>query len=113
MILHIRIVLEIVLTYRSIHSKIMEQPGGGQAFYRRGCACNSSNTSDLPIIYTSSSQTLEVRFTAFNMTALDDPDHLNFEATYEFIKLPLLCKEVKKLSGTSGIINMADESVRK
>lgn len=58
------------------------------------------------------SQTLEVRFTAFNMTALDDPDHLSFEATYEFIKLPLLCKEVKRLSGTSGIINIADEKVR-
>lgn len=90
----------------------MEQPPGTQTFYRRGCACNSSNTSDLPIVYTSTSQTLEVRFSAFNMTALDDPDHLNFEATYEFIKLPLICKEVKRLSGTSGIINMADENVR-
>lgn len=91
----------------------MEQPTGSQAFYQRGCACNSSNTSDLPIVYTSSSQTLEIRFTAFNMTAHDDPEHLNFEATYEFIKLPLICKEVKKLSGASGIINMADENVRK
>lgn len=90
----------------------MEQPADSQAFYRRGCACNSSNTSDLPIVYTSSSQTLEIRFTAFNMTAHDDPDHLNFEATYEFIKLPILCQEVKKLSATSGIINMADEDVR-
>lgn len=90
----------------------MEQPPGSQTFYRRGCTCNSSNTSDLPIVYTSTSQTLEVRFSAFNMTAQDDPDHLNFEATYEFIKLPLLCKEVKRLSGTSGTINMADENVR-
>lgn len=90
----------------------MEQPTGNQAFYQRGCACNSSNTSDLPIVYTSSSRALEVRFTAMNMTALDDPDHLSFEATYEFIKLPLLCKEVKILSGPSGIINLADENVR-
>lgn len=90
----------------------MEQPTGSEAFYQRGCACNSSNTSDLPIVYTSSSRALEVRFTAFNMTAHDDPDNLLFEATYEFIKLPLLCKEVKKLSGTSGIINVADENVR-
>lgn len=90
----------------------MEQPTGNEAFYQRGCACNSSNTSDLPIVYTSSSQALEVRFTAFNMTAHDDPEHLNFEATYEFIKLPLICQEVKKLSGVSGIINIADENVR-
>lgn len=90
----------------------MEQSAGGQAFYRRGCACNSSNTSDLPIIYTSYSRTLEVRFTALNMTAHDDPDHLSFEATYEFMKLPLLCKDVKRLSATSGIINVADETVR-
>lgn len=90
----------------------MEQPTGGHEFYRRGCACNSSNTSDLPIIYTSSSQTLEVRFTATNMTALDDPDHLSFEATYEFIKLPFLCNGVRRISGTSGTINLSDENVR-
>lgn len=89
----------------------MEQPTTGLALYQRGCACNSSNTSDLPIVYTSSSRALEIHFTAFNMTAIDDPDHLNFEATYEFIKLPLLCKEVKRLSGTSGTINLAEENV--
>lgn len=89
----------------------MEQPTEGRAFYQRGCACNSSSTSDLPIVYTSSSRALEVRFTAINMTAHDDPDSLNFEATYEFIKLPLLCKEVKKLNATSGNINVADENV--
>lgn len=83
----------------------------GLALYQRGCACNSSNTSDLPIVYTSSGTALEIHFVATNMTAIDDPDHLNFEATYEFIKLPMLCKEVKKLSGTSGTINMADENV--
>lgn len=89
----------------------MEQPTSGLALYQRGCACNSSNTSDLPIVYTSSSRALEIHFTAENMTALDDPDHLNFEATYEFIKLPLLCKEVKTVSGTSGTVSMADENV--
>lgn len=89
----------------------MEQSTDGYALFQRGCACNSSNTSDLPIVYTSSSRALEIHFTAANMTALDDPDHLNFEATYEFIKLPLLCKEVKRISGTSGTISMADENV--
>lgn len=90
----------------------MEQPTINQAFYQRGCACNSSSTSDLPIVYTSSSQIIEVRFTAFNMTAHDDPEHLSFEATYEFIKLPLICNEVKKFTAASGTINMADENVR-
>lgn len=89
----------------------MEQPTGSDTFYQRGCACNSSSTSDLPIVYTSSSRALEVRFTATNMTAHDDPDNLNFEATYEFIKLPMLCKEVKRLNGTSGTINVAEENV--
>lgn len=45
------------------------------------------------------------------MTALDDPDHLNFEATYEFMKLPLLCKEVKKLRGTSGTVHATEDNV--
>lgn len=90
----------------------MEQPTGSETFYQRGCACNSSNTSDLPIVYTSSSRALEVRFIALNMTAHDDPDDLNFEATYEFIKFPLLCEEVKRLSGTSGTISVADDNVK-
>lgn len=89
----------------------MEQPTSSENLFQRGCACNSSNTSDLPIVYTSPSRALELRFIAFNMTARDDPDSLNFEATYEFIKLPLLCKEVKILNGTSGTVKMADENV--
>lgn len=90
----------------------MEQPTGSGTFFQRGCACNSSNTSDVPIVYTSPSRVLELRFIAFNMTARDDPDSLNFEAAYEFLKLPLLCKEVKILNGTSGTVNMADDNVR-
>lgn len=89
----------------------MEQPISDAPLFQRGCGCNSSNTSDLPILFTSSSRVLEIHFTAINMTALDDPKHLNFEATYEFIKFPLLCKEVKTLTGTSGTINLEDENV--
>lgn len=89
----------------------MEQSTANPTLFQRGCACNSSNTSDLPIIYTSSYRVLEIHFTAVNMTALDDPDHLNFEATYEFMKLPLLCKEVKKLRGTSGTVHAGEDNV--
>lgn len=89
----------------------MEQSTAGPTLFQRGCGCNSSNTSDLPIVYTSSNRVLEIHFTAVNMTALDDPDHLNFEGTYEFMKLPLLCKEVKKLSGTSGTVHSAEDNV--
>lgn len=89
----------------------MEQSTANPILFQRGCGCNSSNTSDLPIIYTSSNRVLEIHFSAVNMTALDDPDHLNFEATYEFMKLPLLCKEVKKLRGTSGTVHAGEDNV--
>lgn len=90
----------------------MERPATGSALFRRSCGCNSSNSSDLPIIYTSSSPYVEVHFTATNMTALDDPEHLNFEATYEFIKLPVVCKEVSRLVGTSGTVELGVDTVR-
>lgn len=89
----------------------MEQSSSNRTFFQRGCGCNSSNTSDFPIIYTSTSRVLQIQFTANNMTALDDPDHLSFEATYEFIKLPLLCNEVKILYGVSGTIRTAEDNV--
>lgn len=70
------------------------------------------NTSDLPIIYTSSSREIEIHFTAVNMSSNDDPDNLNFEATYEFIKGPPACKELRKVSGGSGTISVATDDVR-
>lgn len=69
------------------------------------------NTSDLPIIYTSSSREIEIHFTAVNMTSEDDPDNLSFEATYEFIKGPMACKELRKVSGGSGRISVSTDDV--
>lgn len=89
----------------------MEQPWYNTTTFLRGCGCNSMNTSDLPIIYTSSSRQIEIHFTALNMTTLDDPDTLYFEATYEFIKGPSACKELRKVSGGSGIILVSADDV--
>lgn len=89
----------------------MEQPWYNTTTFLRGCGCNSMNTSDLPVIYTSSSRQIEIHFTALNMTTLDDPDNLNFEATYEFIKGPSACKELRKVSGGSGTILVSADDV--
>lgn len=40
------------------------------------------------------------------MTTLDDPDGLNFEGTFEFIKGPSGCKDGRRKFGPSGIIDM-------
>lgn len=99
-------------TVRShIYFQIMEQPWYNTTTFLRGCGCNSMNTSDLPIIYTSSSREIEIHFTAVNMTTEDDPDNLHFEATYEFIKGPMACKELRKVAGGSGSISVSTDDV--
>lgn len=89
----------------------MEQPWYNTTTFLRGCGCNSMNTSDLPIIYTSTSREIEIHLIAINMTSNDDPDSLSFEATYEFIKGPSSCKELRKVSGGSGSISVSSDDV--
>lgn len=90
----------------------MERHWPDPSLFVRSCACNSSNVSDLPLVYTSASKELELHFIATNMTAKDDPDAINFEATYEFIKGPYTCKENRKKSGPSGSGSLTQEEVR-
>lgn len=40
------------------------------------------------------------------MTTLDDPDALNFEGMFEFIKGPSNCKDGRRKFGPSGTIDM-------
>lgn len=68
-----------------------------------GTASNAS----LPVIYTSTSRELEIHFSAFNMTDDDDPEHIQFEGTFEFIKAPVHCKDSRRKFGASGMINLA------
>lgn len=89
----------------------MEQPWSDSILFPRGCICNSTNSSDLPVVYVSTSKDLEIHFTAINMTALDDPDNLYFEATYEFIKGPFGCLDPRKRTGPNGAISVALEDV--
>ncbi|XP_075160932.1 uncharacterized protein LOC142233787 [Haematobia irritans] len=90
----------------SVKVEIFERPYHDTILLPRGCLCNSSNTSHLPVEYTSTSRDVEVHFTAYNMTTLDDPDALNFEGLFEFVKGPTNCKDGRRKFGPSGTIDM-------
>lgn len=90
----------------SVKVEIFERPWQDSILFPRGCICNSRNSSELPVIYTSTSREVEIHFTAINMTSLDDPDTVNFEGTYEFLHAPTTCKDSRRKSGTSGIVDM-------
>ncbi|XP_046807625.1 uncharacterized protein LOC111683168 isoform X2 [Lucilia cuprina] len=90
----------------SVKVEIFERPYHDTILLPRGCLCNSSNSSHLPVEYTSTSNDVEVHFTAYNMTTLDDPDALNFEGMFEFIKGPSNCKDGRRKFGPSGTIDM-------
>ncbi|XP_037908293.1 uncharacterized protein LOC119649946 isoform X2 [Hermetia illucens] len=89
-----------------VRIEIFEHPYQEVILLPRGCICNSSNSSMLPVEYTSTSREVEVRLTAINMTTLDDPDTIRFEGTYEFIKAPLTCKDSRRKFGPSGTVDM-------
>jgi len=86
--------------------QIFERPWHDSVLFVRNCICNSTENSSLPITYLSTSREIEVHFTAVNMTKYDDPDTLNFLATFEFIKplMPTKCKEPKRKLGSEGMI---------
>ncbi|KAG5680520.1 hypothetical protein PVAND_010026 [Polypedilum vanderplanki] len=88
--------------------QIYERPWHDSVPFVRNCVCNSSSHSELPITYISNSRELEVHFSAINMTRHDDPDTLNFQATFEFIKSPFQskCKDARRKLGSEGVINL-------
>jgi hypothetical protein len=92
--------------------QIFERPWHDSALFVRNCVCNSTDADIFPISYTSQGRELEVHFTAVNMTKYDDPDSLNFQATFEFVK-PLVqadCKKKRKL-GSEGTISLNEGDV--
>lgn len=98
----------------SARLEIFERPSHESALFIRHCVCNSSTDNILPISYVSSGRDLEVHFTAINMTKYDDPDSLNFMATFEFLKLlppPEACKDPKRKLGSEGAISLNEGDV--
>uniref|UniRef100_A0A336KH36 CSON011022 protein n=1 Tax=Culicoides sonorensis TaxID=179676 RepID=A0A336KH36_CULSO len=91
--------------------QIMERPWHESILFPRSCICNTTNTSELPVIFTSTSREVEVHFTAINMTPFDDPDNMFFEGTYEFLPGPKHCKEVRRRNGPSGLIDLASGEI--
>lgn len=65
----------------------------------------------MPVIYTSSSRELEVHFSAINMTDFDDPEHIYFEGTFEFIKAPTHCKDNRRKYGASGLVDLSQGEI--
>lgn len=96
-----------------VRVEVFERPWHDSIPFFRGCMCNSTNNGtraanvSLPVIYTSTSRELEVHFTAVNMTDADDPEHMQFEGTFEFIKAPVHCKDSRRKFGASGLIKLA------
>ncbi|CAG9804070.1 unnamed protein product [Chironomus riparius] len=88
--------------------QIYERPWHDSIIFIRNCICNSTTESVLPLTYVSSSRELEVHFSAINMTRYDDPDTLNFQATFEFIKpsIPTKCKDTRRKLGSEGVISL-------
>lgn len=93
--------------------QVLEKHSTDSNLFLRSCGCNATNTSDLPIIYTSSGKDLEVHLIAVNMTSQDDPDSIYFEATFQFIKGPYTCRETRRRSGPGGQTSLALEDVNK
>lgn len=92
--------------------EILERPWHESVVFSRSCVCNSSsNSSSLPVIYTSTGREIEVHFSAINMSNFDDPDSLNFEATFEFFKGPQICKDVRKKTGSHGVVTLSGGEV--
>jgi hypothetical protein len=88
--------------------QIFERPWHDSGIFVRHCVCNSTENDIFPISFTSNSRELEVHFTAANMTKYDDPDSLNFQATFEFIRplVQLKCKDGKRKLGSEGTISL-------
>lgn len=93
--------------------QIFERPWHDSVIFVRNCVCNSSDDNILPITYLSSSREIEVHFNAINMTKFDDPDSLNFQATFEFVKpvIPTKCKDLKRKLGSEGTISLNEGEV--
>lgn len=94
-----------------IKLEMFERLSTNSILFHRGCVCNGTNSSNLPVSYVSSTRDLEIHFSAFNMTAEDDHTTIYFEGTFEFIRDTSTCKESRKKFGTSGATNLAYEDV--
>ncbi|XP_014244260.1 uncharacterized protein LOC106663716 [Cimex lectularius] len=74
----------------------------------KDCLC-SNPEPQLPFVYTSNSNILQLHFIVKNMTTMDDYRNLGFEATWEFVRRPV-CSRGKKLRGPSGEIEFVSPS---
>ncbi|XP_050073509.1 uncharacterized protein LOC126561419 isoform X1 [Anopheles maculipalpis] len=91
--------------------EIFERPWHESILFPRGCICNSTNNSYLPIVFTSTGREVEIHFSAANMTNGDDPDSLNFEASYEFVKGPMMCKDVRRKNAITGVVSLSSGDI--
>ncbi|XP_055536271.1 uncharacterized protein LOC129724969 isoform X2 [Wyeomyia smithii] len=91
----------------SARIEIFERPWHESILFPRGCICNSTNKSFLPIVFTTTGREVEIHFIAENMTSADDPDSLNFEATFEFVKGPMMCKDVRRKNAITGSVSLS------
>lgn len=70
----------------------------------RACLCDNSSLASRPMVFLSSSRTLEIHFTAKDMKITEDFTSLNFHATFELVKMPA-CPRQQRLRGDGSDIH--------
>lgn len=76
----------------------------------RACLCNNLSLSARPMVFLSSSRTLELHFTAKDMNITEDFTSLNFHATFELVKMPA-CPRQQRLRGDGSDIHFSSPPV--
>lgn len=81
--------------------RIYDVPWKEAPAYMRDCICGIPD-KHLPYTYVSTSNVVEIRFDARDMDAGDDYGNLNFEGTWQFVKMPSCAGPGMRKMGASG-----------
>ncbi|KAJ8948652.1 hypothetical protein NQ318_022720 [Aromia moschata] len=76
----------------------------------KSCVCDNSTLSNKPIVFISSSRTLELQFTAKDMNITEDFTVIHFHALFEIVKMPD-CPRNQRLRGDGGDVQFANPPV--
>ncbi|KAF5293767.1 hypothetical protein FQA39_LY03252 [Lamprigera yunnana] len=78
----------------------------------RACLCDNSTLNSKPIVFLSSSRTLELHFTAKDMNITEDFTDLYFHATFELVRMPE-CPRKQRMKGFGGDVHFASPPVER
>lgn len=76
----------------------------------RACLCDNATLAAKPMVFLSSSGTLELHFTAREMGITEDFGSLNFHATFELVKMPA-CPRQQRLRGDGSYVHFSSPPI--